>query len=162
MFKQLIGSLASDGSQTFPLVREAPGVNKQLGLVNRNDWLTTLCSFSFLHWSFSSDNDGIDLGRLRFVSCVCRFLVFHLKHTLVPADWHFWLTCSTRATRGQNDWLNVNQVSQKFFSLGCFGLKHTLFIAILVSACMAWIIRRLSIRDMARGPKEQVWAKSAQ
>ena len=33
---------------------------------------------------------------------------------------------------------------------------------ILVSACMAWIRRRLSIRDMARGPKEQIWAKSAQ
>ena len=30
----------------------------------------------------------------------------------------------------------------------------------LVSACMAWIRRRLSIRDMAIGPKEQVWAES--
>ena len=27
---------------------------------------------------------------------------------------------------------------------------------------MAWIRRRLSIRDKARGPKQQVWAKSAQ
>ena len=32
----------------------------------------------------------------------------------------------------------------------------------LVSACMAWIRRRLNIRDMAIGPKEQVRAKSAQ
>ena len=36
------------------------------------------------------------------------------------------------------------------------------FIKLLVSACMAWIRRTLSIRNMARDPKEQVWAKSAQ
>ena len=34
-------------------------------------------------------------------------------------------------------------------------ISVTLFL--LVSACMAWIRRRLSIRDITRGPKQQVW-----
>ena len=46
-----------------------------------------------------------------------------------------------------------------------FNIKNQTFsvctyLILLVSACMAWIRWRLSIRDIARGPKQQVWAKS--
>ena len=40
---------------------------------------------------------------------------------------------------------------------------HSLrFWIMLVSACMAWIRRRLSVRETARGPKQQVWAQLSQ
>ena len=41
------------------------------------------------------------------------------------------------------------------------GLLPNDIVCVLVSACMAWIRRRISIRDIARGPKQQVWTKSA-